>query len=634
MNYQLKTKFAASGDQPQAIEKIMENLTNEQKYQLLQGATGTGKTFTMANIIAKSNKNTIIIAPNKILATQLYQEFSELFPENNVELFVSYFDYYRPEMYIKGSDSFLAKSSIINEDIDRMRHSAQAALFEKDQKTIIIATVSCLFGLIKPEDYQLNSLSVRVNQKIKFETMIEQLKDLDYHETDDFSGLMQYRVFNNKIEIQDTTSSQTYVRITEKNDQILDIELYDSTTDKKIQNLKHFIAFDKNHYNPTRDEIQQAVKEIKIDLEKEITELINHGKVNEANILAERTNEDIESMLKTGRSRGMENYIKYFSNVEVPQTILDLLGKDGLVFIDESHVTVAQINAMYKSDLKRKETLIENGYRLKSSMQNRPITLEEFEDKIGKIIYVSATPGHYELSKVNNLIVKQNIRPTGIIDPLIYVENKDNQIDDVIKHLQNEDFRRAIITTVTKQKAEELSAECKRNNLNVEYIHSGLKNTERQEILNNFKAGEYQALIGINLLREGIDVPDVSCVLILDADKSGFLRSKSALLQIIGRAARNSCGKVILYANNKTEAMNEAINETNERRNQQIKANLKYKNSSDDKFTDGKIKNILKRKEKLQLEIENEIYEAKLNNDVTLSENLKDLLIQLENIKK
>ncbi len=631
MDYKLKTKFKASGDQPEAIRGLSDNLQKGVKYQLLQGATGTGKTFTMANVIANYNQNAIIIAPNKILASQLYEEFLGFFPENNVELFVSYFDYFRPEMYMKKSNSFLAKSSIINDDIDRMRHSAQAALYEKNQKTIIVATVSCLFGLIKPEDYAQNSLSIRSNQKGKIADIATSLKKLGYQEVSTLNNIMQYKIIDENILIIDSTSNKQYTKVGLNQNEFYTIELFDSNTNTKIQDLNHFIAFDQDHYSPSATEIKAAVAEIKIDLEQEVAELQKNENYEAANILYQRTLEDIESLLKTGHCRGMENYIKYFNQQKEIKTILDLLDLKGLVFIDESHVTMTQIKAMYKSDLKRKETLIENGYRLKSSLCNRPIRLDEFESKVKQLIFVSATPGQYELEKSGDKKVRQDIRPTGIIDPLIFVENKDKQTESAIDHLLQNDMRRAIITTVTKQKAEQLNQKCLANNLNVQYIHSGLKNTERQEILNKFKNGEYQALIGINLLREGIDIPDVSCVMILDADKTGFLRSKSALIQIIGRAARNSCGKVILYANETTEAMSDAIDETNIRRNIQIKANLQtnkiVKNDSNQK-----IFNIIKRKELLQAEIEAEIIEAKHKQDYYLVEELKDILSQLESI--
>ncbi len=574
--FKIHSKYKPSGDQPQAIEKLVNGITSGNKFQTLLGVTGSGKTFTMANIIEKVNRPTIILAHNKTLAGQLYSEFKELFPDNSVEYFISYYDYYQPEAYIAATDTYIEKDSSINDEIDKLRHSATAALFER-KDVIIIASVSAIYSLGDPEDYTSMVISIRPSMTMSREEFIRSLVELQYERNDiDFSR-GKFRVKGDIVDVFPAGTSSEVLRIEFFGDEIEKISILDNITFKTKSTSKHEFIYPKSHYVFQKDKLEKTIKLIESDLEDRLNELKSLNKNIEAYRLEQRTNFDIEMLRETGFCQGIENYSVYMSGREkgsTPYTLFDYLGDEFLVLIDESHVTIPQIRAMYNGDRARKESLVENGFRLPSAFDNRPLKFEEFEKKIDKTIFVSATPGDYENTNATN-IAEQIIRPTGLIDPTIIVKPRDNQIDDLLININErlEKKEKVLVTTLTKKQAEELSKFLSNKGIRVNYMHSDIKALERLEIIKNLREDKFDVLVGINLLREGLDIPEVSLVAILDSDKEGFLRSERSLIQTIGRAARNINGTVIMYADELTPSMEKAITETNRRREIQLKYN-------------------------------------------------------------
>ncbi len=650
MGYELHSKFKPSGDQPEAIKELTDGVVNGIKDQVLLGATGTGKTFTVANVIANTNKKTLVLAHNKTLASQLYTELKAFFPNNRVEYFVSYFDYYQPEAYIPGSDTFIEKDSKVNDEIDRMRHSATASLFESDN-VIIVASVSCIYGLGSPVDYKDMALSLRLNQEIRFNDVIYKLIDMQYERNDvDFSRL-NFRVRGDVIEIVSAYSDTEAFRIEFFGDEIDGIYVIDILTGKKLKELSHMVLFPASHYAIDQNIMKEIVEIIKADAKKEVNEFIRQNKLLEAQRLEQRTNYDIEMMLELGYCNGIENYTRYFTNKQIgeaPFTLLDYFGDDWLLVCDESHVSLPQVRGMYEGDRSRKQNLVDYGFRLQAALDNRPLKFEEFRSKISQAIYISATPAEYELSLCDNKYVQQIIRPTGLLDPIIDVREKDNQIDDIIKEINMvvNKKEKVLITTLTKKMAEDLTDYLKNVGIKVAYLHSDIGTIERVQIINSLRAGKFDVLIGINLLREGLDIPEVSRVMILDADKQGFLRSTTALIQTIGRAARNSEGKVILYADKISEAMKEAISETKRRRSIQEAYNEKNnitpkgidKDLSDNVLDDNLIEKSLnykkdkKEQKHILSELKKEMQKASDEMNFEKAAELRDLIFEMEGV--
>jgi len=580
MKFELITKYKPDGDQPSAIKQLTANLKKGVKEQVLLGATGTGKTFTMANVINNVQKPTIILAHNKTLASQLFGEIKELFPNNRVEYFVSYFDYYQPESYLPHTDTYIEKDSAINDEIDRLRHSATASLLERND-VIIVSSVSCIYGLGNPEAYKNLLISLRKDMKYNREELIKNLIKIQYDRNDIEFKRGTFRVRGESIEIILANSDKESVRIDFFEDEIERISLIDIVSGKRIKDLLHIGILPATHYITERDKLNKSLKQIHRDLKKEVSNFQKQNKLVEAQRLEQRTSYDLELMEEIGYCQGIENYTRYFTGLKAGEptfTLLDYFPDDYLMIIDESHATIPQIGGMYKGDRARKERLVDYGFRLKAALDNRPLQFAEFYNLINQVIYVSATPGKFELEKVNEQCVEQIIRPTGLIDPIIEIRPKENQIDDIMTEINGivKNGDRMLITTLTKKMSEDLTDYLKELGIKVAYLHSEIKTLERIQILSALRNGVYDVLIGINLLREGLDLPEVTRVLILDADKEGFLRSKTSLLQITGRAARNVDGKVVMYANNFTKAMSDTIFETDRRRNIQIAHNLKH----------------------------------------------------------
>ncbi len=577
MLFDLKSNFLPTGDQPQAINKILENFKSHKNHQTLQGVTGSGKTFTVANIIQKLNRPTIVVSHNKTLAAQLYGEFKHFFPNNAVHYFVSYFDYYQPEAYIARSDTYIEKDSKINDEIDRLRHAATDSLLTR-QDVIIVASVSCIYGIGSIEDYTKLSIKVIKNEPRDRDKFLRHLTDIQYSRNEiDFKR----GTFRSKGDIVDVfpASEEFAYRIDFFDDRVNKILKLDILTGEIIESLDQLIIFPESHYVTTQDKIKRALKLIQIELNDRIQFFKGQHKLLEAQRIEQRTKFDIEMLEQTGFVKGIENYARYFTNREngqEPATLLDYFPDDYLMIIDESHMTIPQIRGMYNGDRARKETLVEYGFRLPSALDNRPLTFLEFERHINKVIYVSATPADYEL-KDSSTITEQIIRPTGLLDPLIDVRPTEHQIDDLINEIQRviTKNQRIIITTLTKRMSEDLTEYLIEAGYKVAYIHSDIETLERTDILRKVRTGEFDIIVGINLLREGIDLPEVSLVVIMDADKEGFLRSKTALIQTAGRAARHLEGRVIMYADHITDSMKATINETNRRRQIQQEYNQK-----------------------------------------------------------
>ncbi|HEY8342485.1 MAG TPA: excinuclease ABC subunit UvrB [Calditerricola sp.] len=574
--FQLVSEFKPMGDQPEAIRQLVEGIRRGEKHQVLLGATGTGKTFTMANVIAQVQKPTLVIAHNKTLAAQLCSEFKEFFPHNAVEYFVSYYDYYQPEAYVPQTDTYIEKDASINDEIDKLRHSATSALFER-RDVIIVASVSCIYGLGDPREYRDLVVSLRVGMEKSRDEVLRRLVDIQYQRNDLNFTRGTFRVRGDVVEIFPASRTEQAVRVEFFGDEIERITEIDVLTGEVLAEREHVAIFPASHYVTSQATLQRALVSIEQELEERLAELRAQGKLLEAQRLEQRTRYDLEMLREMGYCPGIENYSRHLTGRapgEPPYTLLDYFPDDYLIIIDESHVTIPQLRAMYNGDRSRKETLIEYGFRLPSAADNRPLKFEEFEQKVNQVIYVSATPGPYELEKAP-YVVEQVIRPTGLVDPTIDVRPTKGQIDDLIGEIRQRVARneRVLITTLTKKMAEDLTDYLREVGIKVKYMHSEIKTIERMQLIRDLRLGVFDVLVGINLLREGLDIPEVSLVVILDADKEGFLRSETALIQTIGRAARNANGHVILYADRITEAMRRAIAETERRRKKQIAYN-------------------------------------------------------------
>ena len=576
MKFNLKSEYIPTGDQPKAIESLADGIKKGYKDQVLLGVTGSGKTFTMANIIKETQRPALVIAHNKTLAYQLYSEFKEFFPENSVEFFISYYDYYQPEAYVAATDTYIAKDSQINDDIDELRHSATAALFER-KDVIIVASVSCIYGLGDPIDYEKLMVSLRPEMQISRDDVIKKLISIQYVRNDINFIRGTFRVRGDILDIFPASEKTNAFRIEFFGDEIDKILEIDSLTGEIIGTRVHVSIFPASHYATTDDKVKKAIESIKLELDDRLKWLHEHGKLVEEQRLKERTNYDLEMLNEIGFCSGIENYSRHLSQRQPgsrPYTLIDYFPKDFITFIDESHVSVPQIRAMYEGDRSRKTSLVDYGFRLPSALDNRPLKFTEFESMMNQVIYVSATPAQYELERSKNT-VEQVIRPTGLLDPLIEVRPTKGQIDDLIKEIRirAKKDERVLITTLTKKMAEDLTKYLDQLGINVTYMHSDVTAIDRMQIIKDLREKKFDCLVGINLLREGLDLPEVSLVAILDADKEGFLRSETSLVQTAGRTARNSNGLVIMYADTITKSMENAINETARRRKIQIKYN-------------------------------------------------------------
>lgn len=648
--FELVSKYKPSGDQPQAIEELVEGIKNGKKEQVLLGATGTGKTFTIANVIAEVNKPTLVLAHNKTLAGQLYSEFKELFPNNHVEYFVSYYDYYQPEAYVPQSDTYIEKDASINDEIDELRHGATSALIN-NRDVIVVASVSCIYGIGEKEEYEKMMLTVEVGQTIKRNEIINKLVDMTYERSDLDFHRGTFRVRGDSIDIIPVNEKSNGIKIELFGDEVDRIVTFDPLTGTVIQNKKTISIFPASHFVTGPEKMQEAIKRIEKELAERLKVLHENNKLLEEQRLKERTNYDLEMLKETGFCNGVENYSRHLAlreEGETPSCLIDFFPKDFLLVVDESHVTLPQVRGMYNGDRMRKQTLVDYGFRLPSALDNRPLKYDEFESKINQAIYISATPGDYELEKVDQHYVEQIIRPTGLLDPTIEVKGTDGQIDDIIEqiNLRKEKNERVLITTLTIRMAEELTNYLKDVGIKVAYLHSEIKTLERLKIIQELRMGKYDCVVGINLLREGIDIPEVSLIAIMDADKQGFLRSTRSLIQTIGRAARNENGHVIMYADNMSKAMSEAISETLRRRKIQEEYNLKHgivphtiikeireivsNDIADVKKDKGNIKRSKKEQQEIIAKIEKEMKEAAKALDFERAMELRDILFELK----
>ena len=578
--FKLHSEYKPTGDQPQAIEYLSKGIQEGKKFQTLLGVTGSGKTFTMANIIQNVQKPTLVLAHNKTLAGQLYSEFKEFFPENNVEYFVSYYDYYQPESYIPSTDTYIEKDSSVNDEIDKLRHSATLSLFET-RDVIIVASVSCIYGLGDPIDYQEMMLSLRPGMQKSRDEVLKKLISMQYTRNEIDFKRGTFRAKGDIVEIYPSDQSESAVRVEFWGDEIEKIAEINPLTGKTIGTRKHILISPASHYVTTKEKMERAIVTIEEEMEERVKYFKSQNKLIEAQRIEERTNFDIEMMKETGFCSGIENYSRHISGRpegSPPYTLFDYFPKDFLLLIDESHATIPQVRAMYNGDRARKESLVKYGFRLPSAFDNRPLKLEEFEQRLNQVVFVSATPAEYEKEHSKDNVVEQIIRPTGLLDPKIEVKPVTNQIDDLLEQIRIrvEKKERVLVTTLTKKMAEDLTEYLKSLDIKVNYMHSDTKALERMEIIRKLRLGEYDVLVGINLLREGLDIPEVSLVAILDADKEGFLRSERSLIQTIGRAARNTDGTVIMYADKLTDSMEKAISETNRRRKIQEQYNLEH----------------------------------------------------------
>ena len=577
--FHLHSDYAPTGDQPQAIEALTEGLRKGMKHQVLLGVTGSGKTFTMANIIAKANRPTLVIAHNKTLAAQLAGEFQEFFPDNAVGYFVSYYDYYQPEAYIPSTDTFIEKDSAVNDEIDRMRHSATSWLAER-RDVVIVASVSCIYGLGDPSEYEDLSVSLREGMQMEIEELLHRLVEIQYTRNDFESERGTFHVRGDVVEIIPAASQEKAVRVEFFGDEIERISEIEIVSGRVLRHMAHVILFPASHYAISKDKLEGCIAQIENDLRDRLADLKANDRLLEAQRLEQRTRYDIEMLREIGYCNGIENYSRYFDgrqSGEPPFTLLDYFPKDLLILVDESHMTIPQIRAMYNGDFARKQTLVDYGFRLPAAYDNRPLKFYEFEQKVNQIIYVYATPGPYELERTEQ-VVEQIIRPTGLIDPEIIVRPARDQVDDLLGEIRTVTAKggRVLVTTLTKRMAESLTEYLREMDVKVEYLHSDVDTLDRIELIKGLRTGEFDVLVGINLLREGLDLPEVALVAILDADKEGFLRSEKSLIQTIGRAARNVEGRVIMYADTLTDSMNRAISETNRRREIQQQYNEEH----------------------------------------------------------
>lgn len=653
-DFELVSQYQPEGDQPKAIAELVDGIHKGKKYQTLLGATGTGKTFTISNVIKEVKKPTLILAHNKTLAGQLYSEFKEFFPHNAVEYFVSYYDYYQPEAYVPQTDTFIEKDAQINDEIDKLRHSATSSLFERDD-VIIIASVSCIYGLGSPEEYGEMVVSLRTGMEKSRDELLRQLVDIQYARNDIDFQRGTFRVRGDVVEIFPASRDEHCIRVEFFGDEIDRIREIDALTGKVIADRNHIAIFPASHFVTREEKLTVAIENIEAELEEQLKVMREEGKLLEAQRLEQRTRYDLEMMREMGFCSGIENYSRHLTLREAgatPYTLLDYLPEDFLLVVDESHVTLPQVRGMYNGDQARKQVLVNHGFRLPSAMDNRPLRFEEFEEKLSQAIFVSATPGVYELEHCPQM-VEQIIRPTGLLDPIIEVRPIEGQIDDLLGEIQAriEKKERVLVTTLTKKMSEDLTDYLKDIGIKVNYLHSEVKTLERIEIIRDLRLGKYDVLIGINLLREGLDIPEVSLVTILDADKEGFLRSERSLIQTIGRAARNSEGRVIMYADKVTRSMDIALTETNRRRRIQeayneahgitpttihkavrgvISATKVAEEEESYTAKDKKKKMTKKEREKVMISIEKEMKDAAKALDFERAAELRDVLLELK----
>ncbi len=647
--FELISKYKPSGDQPEAIKKLVQGIKEGKKNQVLLGATGTGKTFTIANVIKEVNKPTLVLAHNKTLAGQLYAEFKELFPNNAVEYFVSYYDYYQPEAYVAKTDTYIEKDASINDEIDELRHAATSSLLKR-KDVIVVASVSCIYGIGDKEDYENMMLTLRCGEVVDREIIIEKLITMLYERNNFDFKRGTFRVHGDIIEVIPINQHSKGIRIELFGDEIDRISEFDVVTGVIVNNKETISIFPASHFVTTEEKLNKALVNIEKELEEQLLKFKKENKLLEYQRLEERTKYDLEMLKETGFCRGVENYSRHLALKQpgdTPYTLIDFFGDDFLMVIDESHVTIPQIRGMFNGDRARKEVLVDYGFRLPSALDNRPLKFDEFEKKMNQTIYISATPGEYELTKTNNNVIEQIIRPTGLLDPLITIEPTKNQIDNLIDNINKCINRksRVLVTTLTIRMAEELTNYLKKLDIKVAYLHSEVKTLERLEIIRDLRKGVYDVLVGINLLREGLDIPEVELVAIMDADKQGFLRSERSLIQTIGRAARNANGRVIMYADTISDSMSSAISETNRRRSIQEEYNRKNKIipttiiktigeviSNNKKGESIKKKEKLSKQEKINLvqQIESEMHEAAKNLDFERAMELRDVLFELK----
>jgi excinuclease ABC subunit B len=647
--FDLKAPYTPKGDQIKAIETLKNNLDEGIKEQILLGATGTGKTFTMANIIQKIQKKTLILAPNKTLAGQLYGELKAFFPNNRVEYFISYYDYYQPEAYVVSTDTYIEKDSSINDEIDEMRHSATSSLLERDD-VIVVASVSCIYGIGDPVDYQNSMISLRTNDMYGRDKFINKLVELTYTRNDIDFHRGTFRVRGDSVEVIPAYERALGIRVSFFGDEVEEIKRFDVTTGQAVEQLSYVSIFPASHFMTDKDKLKESLRRIHNELQEQLAYFKGQNMLLEAQRIEQRTRYDMEMLEEIGICSGIENYSRHLSlreAGETPATLIDFFGDDFLMIIDESHVTIPQVRGMYFGDRSRKTTLVEYGFRLPSALDNRPLQFDEFENKVKQVIYLSATPGEYELSK-GIPIVEQIIRPTYLLDPVIDVRKTEGQIDDLYYEIKKriDKNERVLVTTLTIRMSEDLTAYFKQLGLKVAYLHSEIKSLDRISILRDLRLGKYDVLIGINLLREGLDLPEVSLVVILDADKQGFLRSERSLIQTIGRAARNQNGMVIMYADQMSQAMTYAINETNRRRNIQetfnqtygvtpitvqkdIRANISIK---EDMVVEEKEYQKMSKKDRKKMidELESEMRMAAKNLDFEKAAELRDLIFEIK----
>ena len=649
--FKLVSKYKPSGDQPEAIKELVQGIKEGKKEQVLLGATGTGKTFTIANVIEKTNKPTLVLAHNKTLAGQLYNELKELFPENRVEYFVSYYDYYQPEAYVPSTDTYIEKDSSINDEIDELRHSATSALISRSD-VIVVASVSCIYGIGEIEEYKKKMLTLTVGDTIDRDIILKKLIEMLYERNDIDLKRGTFRVRGDSLEIVPAYERTNGLLIEWFGDEIDRISEVDTITGHILKDKKTVSIFAASHFVTDEERLKISIERINKEKEERVKYFKENNKLIEAQRIEERVNYDMEMLSETGFCRGIENYSRHIAlkeEGESPNTLIDFFPKDFLLVIDESHVTLPQVRAMYNGDRARKMNLVDYGFRLPSALDNRPLKFEEFTKKLNNVIYVSATPGDYEMERVNNKVVEQIIRPTGLLDPLIEVRPTKNQIDNLVEEInkQIEKNERTLITTLTIRMAEELTNYLKSLDIKVAYLHSEVKTLERLKIIRDLRLGKYDVVVGINLLREGIDIPEVSLIAIMDADKQGFLRSTRSLIQTIGRAARNSSGRVIMYADIISDSMNEAITETERRRNIQEKYNKEHGiipktiikdipeviSNETEKKVEKESK--LSKKEKLDLidSLTKEMKSAASNLDFERAMELRDIIFDLENDK-
>ena len=645
--FKLVSKYKPSGDQPQAIEKLVEGIKDGKKEQVLLGATGTGKTFTVANVIKEVNMPTLVLAHNKTLAGQLYSELKELFPNNHVEYFVSYYDYYQPEAYVPSSDTYIEKDASINDEIDELRHSATSALINYND-VIVVASVSCIYGIGEKEEYEKSMLILNVGQKIKRNDIINHLVDMTYERNDIDFHRGTFRSRGDIIDVIPANEHAHGIRIELFGDEIDRICTFDPVTGVVVSDKKTITISPASHFVTSPEKLEEAIRRIQAELDERLKELKSEGKLLEEQRLRERTNYDIEMLKETGFCNGVENYSRHLAlrgAGETPTCLIDFFPKDFLLVVDESHVTLPQVRGMYNGDRMRKQTLVDYGFRLPSALDNRPLNFQEFESKINQAIYVSATPGDYELEHTHGEYVEQIIRPTGLLDPTIEVKPTEGQIDDIISEirLRIEKNERVLITTLTIRMSEELTNYLKEMGIKVAYLHSEIKTLERLKIIRELRLGVYDCVVGINLLREGLDIPEVSLICILDADKQGFLRSERSLIQTIGRCARNQNGHVIMYADTMSEAMDAAIKETARRREIQEQYNTEHhiipktiskeikevvSNEIENKAQKPKMSK--KEKENILATLEEEMKEAARNLDFERAMELRDILLEMK----